>query len=135
MVEKKYIRSIRAAIADGGMEEHKESLVHQYTNGRTVHISEMTTQEALQLIAKLNEGKIKPEDKRKKMIRLCYSIAYQCELVDDRGELDKKRFSALVERLSPWNKGLQEHDYEEMKILCSIMRKFHHEHTKEKEEA
>lgn len=123
-LDKRYIRSIRAAIADKGLNEQKESLVHQYTNKRTTHISEMTTHEALQLLAKLNEGQVKTEDTRKKMIRLCYSIGYQLKLTDDAGELDKARFDGLIKRLSPQHKSIQEHNYDEMVTLCSIMRKY-----------
>ena len=133
MLEKRYIRSVQAAIHDGGLKEHKASLVLQYTDNRTTHVSEMTKKEAQALLAKLNEGKTKPEDKRKKMIRLCYSLGYQCGLLDDNGELDKKRLFGLIKRLSPYEKGLFEHDFEEMKILCSVFKKYHLDYSKKKE--
>jgi hypothetical protein len=132
MLDKKYIRSIRAALADKGLEEQKESLVHQYTDGRTTHVSDMSTAEALALLAELNKGKSQ-EDGRKKMIRLCYSLGYQIGMVDAAGKLDKTRFNALIERLSPQHKALGDHNYEEMKMLCTLFRKYYNERLKNKE--
>lgn len=124
-----YIRSIRAALADKGLMEQKESLVYQYTNERTTHISEMSQGEALELLAKLNEGD-KPEDQRAKMIRLCYSLGYQMQLVGEDGKIDKPRFDALIQRLSPQHKDIGSHSYEELKMLCTVFRKYYNEWLK-----
>ena len=133
MLDKKYVRSIRAALADKGLDEMKESLVAQYTKNRTTHITEMSTHEALALLAKLNESSSQA-DQRSKMIRLVYSLCYKLGLVDESGELDKKRMAGLVERLSPWHKGLQAHNFEELKTLCTVFRKYYREETKNKPE-
>lgn len=128
MLGRKYISAIYAGLSAKGLKDEKESLVSQYTDGRTTSTREMKQEEALGLISFLNGDKKSKVDKRGKMIRFIYSLAYQMNMTittDEKTKVDTTRLNALVKRLSPQKKELKEHDYEELTIVTSLVQKYY----------
>ena len=90
----------------------------------------MKKNEALGLIGYLNGDPKKKEDKRGKMIKFVYSLAYQMNMTivgEEETKVDTKRLDALVKSLSPQKKGLQEHTYDELRILVTVFNKYYKE--------
>ncbi len=130
MLENKYIAAIYAGLRAKGLQDQKEELVSSYTNERTTSTRGMTKREALDLIAYLNGDQNNKEDKRSKMIRYIYSLAYQMnmtQITKKKTKVDTERLNALAKRLSPQKKGLQEHTYDELKTLVSLFNKYYKE--------
>lgn len=130
MLERRYIAAIYAGLNSKGLQDQKETLVQSYTNNRTSSTRSMSKSEALDLISFLNGDSNKEEDKRSKMIRYIYSLAYQMNitLVTKKDtKVDTKRLEALTKRLSPQKKGLQEHTYNELKTLVTLFKKYYKE--------
>lgn len=130
MLAKKYISAIYAGLSAKGLQDQKEELVSSYTDGRTTSTRGMTTAEALNLISFLNGDQNKKEDKRSKMICYIYSLAYQMNMTlitKEKTKVDTERLDALVKRLSPQNKGLQEHSYDELITLTTLFNKYYKE--------
>lgn len=130
MLAYKYISAIYAGLSTKGLEEEKESLVSQFTDKRTTSTREMKKTEALDLIAFLNGDNKSKKDKRSKMIRYIYSMAHQMNMTvttAKKTKVDTDRLNALVKRLSPQKKGLQEHSYKELITLTSLVQKYYKE--------
>ena len=120
MLANNYIQAIYAGLSNQGLRSEKESLVSQYTDSRTTSVREMKKHEALDLISFLNGDKKDNRDKRGKMIRYIYSVAYNMNMtkeVEGKVKVDTERLEALTKRLSPQKKGLQAHSYKELPIF------------------
>lgn len=132
MANQKNIRTIYAILSKLGIKDEKEELVYQYTDGQTTSLKAMRDRQAEQMIAdlsaQLKEQTKEQEQKRSKMIRSIYSIAYDLNLthvVNGKLKVETSRLNALAERLSPQTKPLQQHSYKELVTLVTIFKKYY----------
>lgn len=128
MLDKKYISAIYAGLNAKGLQGQKEELVSSYTDERTTSTREMKKSEAIKLIAYLNIGSESKKDNRAKMFKKIYALAHEMNItksIKGKTKVDTKRLDALTKHLSPQNKGLQKHSYDELKTLVTLFKKYY----------
>lgn len=126
-----YIKAVHATLNEQGVIEQKQQLVFQFTDERTTHVHEMNIGEARELLRALgNDNDPEAAEKRVKMIRTIYSLAYQMNMTcvkNGETKVDTKRLDELVTKLSPQKKGLQAHTAKELTTLVTIVKKYYRE--------
>lgn len=129
MLPRNYISAIYIKLKKLGLEEEKEQLVSDFTNGRTTSVRNMMVKEAQDLLKGLTTPSDKANaEKRVKMINTIYSLAYQMNitrLINSEVKVDTTRLNELIKALSPQKKGLQAHKMEELTVLVTIVKKYY----------
>lgn len=133
---KKQVGCIRALIARSGLDSQKGALVSGFTSGRTEHTSEMSVNEAKELIQYLNRqsagrtssaptGMVR-DASRDNIMRSFYAIAY--EMNWHEGALPPEKSRLVRIKLEAWamkqkfKKELADHDTYELGVLLHIFR-------------
>lgn len=105
-ITKLQIAGIHTALRVRGMHDQKNSLVLQYTNGRTSSVAAMTFTEAHELLKMLNGQKTEKKDPRDKMIRSIIAMAREMgvisreQVVGESGAIEvKSNYKAFNEWL------------------------------------
>ncbi|MGQ0738376.1 MAG: hypothetical protein ACT4OJ_04885 [Bacteroidota bacterium] len=80
-ITKPQIAGIHTALRVRKMHEQKNSLVYQYTNGRTESVAAMTFTEAHELLKMLNNQKTEKKEPREKMIRSIIAMAREMGVI------------------------------------------------------
>jgi hypothetical protein len=135
-------RQLHALLTQAGAMQHKQELVSGFTQGRTVHSSEMHQHEAEALIrflrAHLQERQPaaataanRADRMRKKILAICHTLgwyrrnAFTGELILKNGkpQLDFMRINAFCVARSKHHKTLNEHTAAELPLLVTSFEK------------
>ncbi len=84
-ITKQQIQMAQVLITKNGLRDNKESIVQQFTQGRTISVKEMTLQEGKELIRWLVT-----HDPNQNMRKKVFSIAYDIEMIWGDSEADRK---------------------------------------------
>lgn len=142
-LEKTMIIKVQAAIASKKLQQQKEVLVMSYTDGRTDHVSDMSYEEASQLLTYINNlnqpaamkptiaGKGEQENNmRRKILAMCHNMAWYKRdaqgnliLTDEQPQLDFQRIDTFCQNKGPYKKNLQQHSYSELQVLITVFEK------------
>ncbi len=113
-------------------EDLKKDMVYDFTNGRTIHTSEMSIKEADEMIRFLrseinkNDREFQSDRMRKKIIAKFVDMGY----VTKEGKADMPRIYAWVEKYGYLHKHLNKYTYEELPKLVSKNEKSYYSFLK-----
>jgi hypothetical protein len=117
-VTKPQIKIIQTIISSLKIQDQKEELCAQVSGGRTTHVSELLSLEALQLINHLNtlsKEAYSPSDRmRKKIFSFCYDMK-----MTKGGKADKAAIYKLVAKKGYLNKPLNAYTEKELPTLVT----------------
>lgn len=123
---KQQIKAINAFLAKNGLMEEKPAIISNATNGRTTHSTELTLQEAKQVLA----GLLKPKEKDNgPMIRKLFAMAHNLHWITETNEVQPDgsiipvkgyaRVLAWVEKYGYLGKPLNDYSYDELPKLVT----------------
>ena len=113
----KQIRTIYAIIRNKGM--NKEEMVSSFTEERTTHLSEMTFDEANEMIVRLKESQYheyKADKMRKKILYYCHMMRWY---IPDTNKLDFNRINQFCVDKGHKHKPLNDYTVKELPMLVS----------------
>lgn len=125
-IEKNQVKQIYTLLGQQGLRGRKGDVVASFSGGRTEHVSELTKQEAAQMIAKLNEKNLEgfkakssrliPGDaQRKKIIH----YAHQMNYYDSHGRIDMARINQWCIKYGYLHKPLMQYRLNELPKLVT----------------
>lgn len=125
------IRAFRAMLNKLNMQDMKDDLVMQASNGRTTHSTELTMSEMRGLLEHLG-GKQDKEAllKRSNMMRrrifsMCYTLGWvKYDEAEKRDVVDKDRLDGWLIKYGYLHKDLQQYEYRELPRLVTQFENF-----------
>ena len=124
------IKAVRATLHRFSLLDEKETIIEAFTNGRTTRISEMTMEEARELLLSFNRApEARNRDDKGPMIRKLFAMAHEMgwikevSAVGENGKLEtKKDYSSVynwVTKFGYLGKDLRKYTYKELPKLLS----------------
>lgn len=129
-ITKPQIKAVRATLYRHGLMYDKENIIDSFTNGRTGSISEMSLDEARELLMAFNSpAENKNTDDKGPMIRKLFAMAHEMgwitkrQYATDNGQLetrnDNTRVYGWVQKYGYLGKELRRYTYKELPKLLS----------------
>jgi len=118
-LEPKLIKAIHSLLGDHHLREEKESIVHQFSAGRTTHVSDLRKSEALELIGhlkSLDEKERSATKMRNKVLSLAHEMNWRKQGTD---EIDMSHVNNWCIAKSYLKKKLDDYTYAELPKLVS----------------
>lgn len=107
----------------------KEELIYMHSDGRTTHISELSKQEAIQVIKSLTSGANIPETPASKMRRKILSMAHELHWETRNGKVDLSRVNGWCVQYGG-GKSLDAYTVTELPTLVSQFESMYLKHLK-----
>jgi len=132
LATKEQVKAVNATLAKIGQMPNKAEIVSNYTNQRTTHSSELTTEEARGLLTALTRGKqtVRQNSKPSQhMVNKLFAMAHEMGWITTKAHVsegsvkkvkDYSRVHDWVQKYGWKKQPLKEYTYEEMPKLVSI---------------
>lgn len=102
-------------------EENKEALCREYSGGRTVNLSKLTSQEGSQMIKDLQ--KQVPKTSGDKMKKSIIAMAMEIQWRTAQGKIDMQRLNAWCNKYAPLKKDMDDHTEKELPMLVTAFKR------------
>ncbi|QNK63963.1 hypothetical protein H7F33_05580 [Pedobacter sp. PAMC26386] len=112
-------------------EETKEELIYTYSEGRTLRISELYINEAVQVIKMLTGGMNMPETPANKMRRKILSMAHELRWEQPNGKINIERVNNWCIQYGYGNKALDQYSTSELPHLVTQFENMYRKHLNE----
>lgn len=117
-VSSSQIIMIRSAIAKQGIEELKDEMVYEFSNGRTTSTKELHMHEAITLIQHLN-GQNPLEKMRKKVFKLAYIAGIIYGETDEDKKMNSAKLDMFLRERGAVKKNLNQLKYFELQKVVN----------------
>lgn len=114
----KQVGFVRKLLINAGLHDQKEELVHQYTDGRTTHLTDMTHEETQAIIKSL-----RGDDPKEAMCNKILSLAHDMQWKTSSGKVDMKRINGWCMKFSKLKKPFNEFTEKELPELVTAFEK------------
>lgn len=120
------IRAFRAALAARKLQDMKDELVSQFSNGRTTHSTELEVHEMRELLTHLNgepdqnQQREKENRQRRRIMSMCYTLGWTIyDKAQGREVVDFTRLDEWVLKYGYLHKPMMKYDYRELPKLVT----------------